>query len=94
MEERIIKDVNNLLIQLLQKMHEAGYEWDAEKKELKKIEQRIADNIPQDFEKYVERLLSLSDGEGHGSPAKVKEVSAELFKLAKLEQNPWNEENL
>ena len=37
MEERIIKDINNLLTQLFQKMHEAGYEWDAEKKELKKI---------------------------------------------------------
>ena len=34
-------------------------------------------------------------GEGHGSPAKVKEVSAELFKLAKLEQKPstWSEED-
>ena len=37
MEERIIKDINDLLAQLFQKMHEAGYEWDAEKKELKKI---------------------------------------------------------
>lgn len=37
MEERIIKDINNLLAQLFQKMHEAGYKWDAEKKELRKI---------------------------------------------------------
>ena len=79
---------------LFSKMKEAGFEWDAKKKEMKKIKQRIADNIPQDFEKYVEHLLSLSDGEGHGSPAKVKEVSAELFKLAKLEQNTaWSEED-
>lgn len=35
MEERIIKDINNLLTQLFQKMREAGYKWDAEKKELK-----------------------------------------------------------
>jgi hypothetical protein len=42
MEERIIKDINNLLTQLFQKMHEAGYEWDAEKLELKKIEQKPA----------------------------------------------------
>lgn len=77
---------------LFTKMKETGYEWDAKKKELKKIEQRIVNNIPRDFEKYVEHLLSLSDGEGHGSPAKVKEVSAELFKLAKLEQKPaWCE---
>jgi len=79
---------------LFARMKEAGYEWDAEKKELKKIEERIADNIPQAFEKYVEHLLSLSDGEGHGSPAKVKDVSAELFKLAKLKQkHTWSEED-
>lgn len=39
MEKRIIEDINNLLTQLFQKMKEAGYEWDAEQKELKKIEQ-------------------------------------------------------
>jgi len=39
MEERIIKDINNLLAQLFQKMKEAGYKWDADKKEMKKIEQ-------------------------------------------------------
>lgn len=44
MEERIIKDINNLLTQLFQKMHEAGYEWDAEKKELKKIKQSCYHN--------------------------------------------------
>lgn len=37
MEERIIKDINNLLTRLFQKMEEAGYEWDEEKKEFKKI---------------------------------------------------------
>lgn len=79
---------------LMKAMADAGYTFDFEKKELKKIKQKPADIIPKDFEKYVEHLLSLSDGEGHGSPAKVKEVSAELFKLAKLEQNPvWSEED-
>jgi len=79
---------------LFSKMKEAGYEWDADKKELKKIEQKPSDIIPQDFEKYVEHLLSLSDGEGHGSPAKVKEVSAELFRLAKLQKPAeWSEED-
>ena len=38
MEERIIKDINNLLTQFFQKIKEAGYEWDAEKKELKKFD--------------------------------------------------------
>ena len=42
MEERIIEDINNLLTQLFTKMKEAGYEWDAEKNELKKIEQNTA----------------------------------------------------
>ena len=32
---------------LLKAMHEAGYEWDAEKKELKKVEQKPADYIPK-----------------------------------------------
>lgn len=44
MEERIIKDINNLLAQLFQKMKEAGYEWNDEKKELKKIEQSCYHN--------------------------------------------------
>ena len=34
MEERIIKDINDLLIQLFQKMREAGYCWDYENKKL------------------------------------------------------------
>ena len=38
MEERIIKDINNLLTQLFQKIKEAGYEWDVEKKKLKIID--------------------------------------------------------
>ena len=36
MEERTIKDINNLLTQLLSKMHEAGYEWNETRLELKK----------------------------------------------------------
>ena len=56
------------------------------------VEQKPVDIIPKEFEKYVEQLLSLSDGEGHGSPAKVKEVSLKLLKLAKIEQNlAWSE---
>lgn len=43
MEERTIKDINNLLTLLFQKMENAGYAWDAEKKELKKIEPKTLD---------------------------------------------------
>lgn len=61
----------------------------------KQGEQKPSDIIPKDFEKYVEQLLSLSDGEGHGSPAKVREVSLKLLKLAKIGQKPveWSEED-
>lgn len=38
MEERIIKEINALLTQLFSKIKEAGYEWDAAKKELKQLE--------------------------------------------------------
>ena len=41
------KEQRNLLFQ---KMHEAGYEWDAEKKELKKIEQKSAEWSEEDEE--------------------------------------------
>lgn len=77
---------------LMKAMIDAGYTFDFEKKELKKIEQKPAD-IPEDFERLVEHLLSLSDGEGHGSPAKVKEVSSELLRLANQQKNAWNEED-
>lgn len=37
MEERIVKDINDLLTQLFQKMKESNYEWDAENRQLKRI---------------------------------------------------------
>lgn len=40
MEERIIKDINDLLAQLFQKMKEAGYTWDSDKKEIRKTCQK------------------------------------------------------
>jgi hypothetical protein len=51
MEERIIKDINNLLTQLFQKMRDAGWTFDFEKKELKKIEQNSAWSEEDDLEK-------------------------------------------
>lgn len=41
MEERIIKDINDLLTQLFQKVNEAGYTFDFKNKEFKKIETEI-----------------------------------------------------
>ena len=49
---------------LFQKMHEAGYEWDAEKKELKKIEQKIAEWSDED-EEYINDLIGVFDGQQH-----------------------------
>ena len=43
MEERTIKDINNLLTLLFQKIKQEGYEWNSEKKELKKIESKTLD---------------------------------------------------
>lgn len=43
---------------LFQKMHEAGYEWDAEKKELKKIEQKHAEWSEEDERMYKSIIYS------------------------------------
>jgi hypothetical protein len=56
---------------LFQKMHEAGYEWDAEKKELKKIEQKPAEWSEEDevlLKLSLENLTELKDrfGEDYG----------------------------
>ena len=65
MEERIIKDINNLLTQLFSKMKEADYEWDAEKKELKKIAQKTiegtfinVDEVRENFVREIYRILA------------------------------------
>ena len=44
--------------------------------------------VPSDFKQYVENLLNLADGEGHGAPAKVEKVAAELLQLA-YKQKQW-----
>ena len=41
---------------LFQKMHEAGYEWDAEKKKLKKIEQNTIDNVIEEEKPLLEKF--------------------------------------
>lgn len=90
MEERIIKDINNLLTQLFQKMKEAGYEWDAKKKELKKIEQMANDEV-EPFDKYeglTDFERTLADicigwiGEELGWKQYIKDNADVLLKIA------------
>lgn len=47
---------------LFQKMEEAGYEWDAEKKELKKIEQKPTEwSLPYGKNETAEKLIALAE---------------------------------
>ena len=80
---------------LFQKMHEAGYEWDAEKKELKKIEQKGMNIVEEDmtpFQKKVFCIIDTTIEEEQG----LKQVCDELLRLTHDEiiQNPaWSEED-
>ena len=58
---------------LFQKMKEAGYEWDAEKKELKKIEQKPIDKVEPIFEvgDTMRTLQEVSNGITSGLPVVV-----------------------
>jgi len=78
---------------LFQKMKEAGYEWDAEKKELKKIEQKP---YPETLDKAIE-LYYYSYGNGKGG---FDKLSLEQFKdIVKIfiedygNKSTWNEED-
>ena len=53
---------------LFQKMKEAGYEWDSEKKELKKIEQKTAWSEEDD---YILNLVSKFTSKGYKSHPKI-----------------------
>ena len=87
MEERIIKDINNLLAQLFQKMKEAGYEWDDEKRELKKIEQSI--EIPFGAKDSELQEASYYIPEGFHA-----EIDGNRVVIKKGEQKPaWSEED-
>ena len=105
MEERIIKDINDLLTQLFQKMKEAGYEWDAAKKELKKIEQKSYwSKVVQEEqvnEKFIKALgTMLNDGLPDRylvSEERIKKSAELLFSIArkqlKNEIQEWSEED-
>ena len=85
---------------LFQKMKEAGYEWDAEKKELKKIEPKTTDkkgmNLVEEkmtpFQKKVFCIIDTTIEEEHG----LKQICDELLSLAsnEIKQKPaWSEED-
>ena len=80
-------------------MKEAGYEWNAEKKELKKIEQKPAENEElTEFDKAVSVSIGTWNPKTPEQIRAVKAVSEKLLKLAKKqinnEQKPaWSEED-
>lgn len=81
---------------LFQKMYEAGYEWDAEKKELKKIEQKPTEdvNLPE-FESYLCLMLQKFRTKGMCTNGEiidyVKEHSQKLRDI--LVKPAWSEED-
>lgn len=81
MEEKIIKDINNLLAQLFQKMKEAGYEWNADKKVLVMIG---IDNDDED-----ERYEELEDDETDLSIEPINEYNTHEPTLEEAKE--WNE---
>lgn len=83
---------------LFQKMHEAGYEWDSEKKQPRKIEQKPAENEElTEFDKAVGVSIGTWNPKSPEQIQSVKAVSKKLLKLAKKqinnEQKPWSEED-
>lgn len=77
---------------LFQKMKEAGYEWDSEKKELKKIEQEqvidYPDNLPKDNWELVQEFVNK-----FGRIPKDEDELNALVKYVLKKQNPWSEED-
>lgn len=81
------KEQRNLLFQ---KMKEAGYEWDAEKKELKKIEQKPTEWSDRDWY-YYSKLESFLEVKDHYSPTESssgyqKDVHETLIWLKSLKE--------
>ena len=80
---------------LFQKMKETGYEWDAEKKELKKIEQKLS--CSEEDEKMIDTIIY--DLERHGGK-EDSSYSAEINWLKELKERiqphpkqEWNKED-
>ena len=81
---------------LFQKMKEAGYEWDAEKKELKKIEQKPEENpliSLKDSQEAFELKARQYDIELPNRGYDIHAMCKELYSLL-IKQNPaWSEED-
>ena len=76
---------------LFQKMKEAGYEWDAEKKELKKIEQKPIEWSEED-EEHIKSIISTIEmcKTGLHSPVVIAAYNEDLKWLKSLRpQNSW-----
>ena len=86
---------------LFQKMHEAGYEWDAEKKELKKIVQKsfarykVGDTIYYDsFGRLVSFVIANIVENGTDDPMYEDKDGNSVFQNDIIEQKPaWSEED-
>ena len=77
---------------LFQKMHEAGYEWDEEKKEVKKIEQS---NLTE-FEDAVKDMMNAyrdAIGDDDVTTEEVKKHTAYLLSLIPYKSAKWSEED-
>lgn len=89
------KNWNN---ELFSKMHEAGYEWDAEKKKLKKIEEEVnGEDYGIDSLYHAQRILEKTLGkvDGYQSDDGILEHKCAISAVKKLyEQKPnWSEED-
>lgn len=74
---------------LFQKMKEAGYEWDADKKELKKVEQKPAEWSKED-ERLFQIIIDILDKEEHKGHLSHVDLIACVRKLKSLRpQKQW-----
>ena len=80
---------------LFQKMKEAGYEWDAEKKELKKTEQNmeLTDFESALFTAFSDAWQQYLSGKEVNVAQWAKEHSIELLEVARKEYVEWSEED-
>lgn len=82
---------------LFQKMKEAGYEWDVDKKELKKIEQKDDGELTE-FESALFSAFSYAwqeylSGKEVNVAKWTREHSAELLEIAREQKPAWSEED-
>ena len=80
---------------LFQKMKEAGYEWDANKKELKKIEQKPAKWSEEDEKKFSDILAILRGGENcyYNSPILIDWLKSLKERVQPQPKQEWSEKD-